>query len=248
MKQNIEEEIIKINKSHDKIIEKIKNIFEERHRQLNEEENKLNLKLNLKVTQIKDDLEKNLTESNDLILYFERTNKALKNYEKKNNNNDLKALCYISEIQKVNDNARALLKKPIKNIDIDYDYDSLFPKGLIIKDYCFSGVPAPTDIQVGKKDGKIYITWDIGDIRIKNYDMKNIKYCISIKGEKDNINYEASEKNLLLDKEEFTDDINYEIKICTYMDNSNSDWSEIKTFKLDELFKIHKGLFGKVFY
>ena len=212
LKQIIEEEIVKINKSRDSTLQKLKNIYEERYKRLKEEELKLKSELDLKVTQIKDDLEKYLIESNDILLYFERTNKALKNYEKNNNNNDLKTLCYISEIQKVNCKAKELLEKPIKNIDIEY-INEIFNYGLKYKYYYFNGMPIPVDIKINKKEEKVYITWDLYDIRIKNYDKENIKYIITINGNKKNIEYETSEKSLLLDKDELKNNINYELKI-----------------------------------
>ena len=243
LKQIIEEEIVKINKSRDSTMQKLKNIYEERYKRLKEEELKLKSELDLKVTQIKDDLEKYLIEANDILLYFERTNKALKNYEKNNNNNDLKTLCYISEIQKVNCKAKELLEKPIKNIDIEYN-NYIFNYGLEYKYYYFNGMPIPVDIKINKKEEKVYITWDLYDIRIKNYDKENIKYIITINGNKKNIEYETSEKSLLLDKDELKNNIDYELKICTINNESHSDWSEIKKFKVNDLYEINNSLFG----
>ena len=94
----------------------------------------------------------------------------------------MKTLCYISEIQKANSKAKDLLEKPIKNIDIEYN--PLYKYELYYKYYYFSGIPVPSDIEVHKKEGQPYITWDIGDIRIKNYDKENIKYFIEIEGKK----------------------------------------------------------------
>ena len=242
LKQIIEEEIVKINKSRDSTMQKLKNIYEERYKRLKEEELKLRSELDLKVTQIKDDLEKYLIEANDILLYFERTNKALNNYEKNNNNNDLKTLCYISEIQKVNCKAKELLEKPIKNIDIEYN-NSIFNYELEYKYYYFSGLPSPSNIKVNKKEEQIYITWDIDDIRIKNYDKENIKYVIIIEGDKNNISYETSEKSLLLDKDECKNNIEYKLRICTVKDESYSNWSETIKFKVNDLAEFKNGLF-----
>ena len=242
LKQIIEEEIVKINKSRDSTMQKLKNIYEEKYKRLKEEELKLKSELDLKVTQIKDDLEKYLIEANDILLYFERTNKALNNYEKNNNNNDLKTLCYISEIQKVNCKAKELLEKPIKNIDIEYN-NYIFNYGLEYKYYYFNGMPIPVDIKINKKKEKVYITWDLYDIRIKNYDKENIKYIITINGNKKNIEYETSEKSLLLNKDEFKNNIDYELKICTINNELHSDWSEIKKFKVNDLYEINNNLF-----
>ena len=245
LKENLEEEIEKINKSRDVTMEQIKNIYEEKHLRLNEEESKLKSELDLKVTEIKDDLEKYLTDSNDMLSCFERINKALKNYEKKNNNNDIKTLCFISEIQKVNDEAQDILEKPIKNVDIKYN--TLF-LSLEYKDYYFNGIPTPKDINVWKKDEQVYITWDIDDIRIKNYDKEKIQYLILISKGKNKITYKTLEKSLLLDKDECKNKIEYLVKICTFKDDSYSDWSEIKKFKVDNLLNYKNNfLFGNYY-
>ena len=247
LKQNIEKEIEKINKSHEVMLAKIKSVFEEKHLRLNEEEHKMESDLDLKITQIKDDLEKYLRESNDILLYFERISKSLINYEKKNNNNETKALCYISEIQKVNGKARDLLKKPIKNIDIKFN-NSLFNNDYIdYKDYYFSGIPLPTNIKVGKKDGRIYIMWEIGDIRIKDFNKKKFKYSILIEGNNRKIQHESNENSLLLNKNELKNNIDYEVKICSCLDGIYSDYSEMRKFKLNELQEIQNSLFENIF-
>ena len=42
-------------------------------------------------------------------------------------------------------------------------------------------------INVWKKDDRVYITWDIDDIRIKNYDKEKIQYLILISKGKNKI-------------------------------------------------------------
>ena len=64
-----------------------------------------------------------------------------------------------------------------------------------------------------------------------------------IEGKGKNITYETSEKSFLLDKDECKNYIDYKLKICTVKDESYSDWSEIKEFKVNNLREIKNGLF-----
>ena len=78
----------------------------------------MKLKLDLKVTEIKEELEKVLKETNDVLLSCEKTNKAIKYYEKKNINHEIRSLYYISEINESNERAKKLFEKPMRNINI----------------------------------------------------------------------------------------------------------------------------------
>ena len=61
--------------------------FKAQHIKLNEKEKNIKSELDLKVTKIKEELEKFLIESNEIIISFERMEKATKYYEKKKINN-----------------------------------------------------------------------------------------------------------------------------------------------------------------
>ena len=73
-------------------MDEITSSFEERHNQLIETEKELKAELDLKVTEVKNELENFLIESNDIILSCERTDKANKYHEKKNENKEIKSL------------------------------------------------------------------------------------------------------------------------------------------------------------
>ena len=80
-KEKIEEEIEEINNIHKKIMDEITISFEEQRFRLSQKEKKLKSELDLKVTDIKEYLEKFLDNSNKIILLCERT--SLKIMKKK---------------------------------------------------------------------------------------------------------------------------------------------------------------------
>ena len=80
IKEKIELEIEKVNNSRDILLDEITKSFEEQRVKLNEKEKALKSELDLKVTELKDKLEKFYIESNDIISSCERINKAIQNY------------------------------------------------------------------------------------------------------------------------------------------------------------------------
>ena len=77
IKEKIELEIQKVNNSRDILLDEITKSFEEQRIKLNEKEKALKSELDLKVTELKDKLEKFYIESNDILSSFERINKAI---------------------------------------------------------------------------------------------------------------------------------------------------------------------------
>ena len=78
LKLKIEKEIEKIDGTYKNIENEIILSFKKQHIELEEKEKNLKLELNLKMNQIKDELEKNLEISNIIILSCEETNKIIK--------------------------------------------------------------------------------------------------------------------------------------------------------------------------
>jgi len=231
IKQKIEEEIEDINNSHKKIMEEITSSFNDQRFQINKKEKQLKLELDEKVTDVKNDLEICLRESNDIISSFERIYKTIKIYEKKNIIlEELKSLYYISEINKNNEIAKELLRKPIKNINI------ILNKGDVLnyKEYYFNGIPIPKNVEAEKKGENIFIKWDLDDFRTKNFEFKNIKYFLEIKDENQIYKYETFSKNFSFEK--YKIGAEYEIKIRSFIDGSYSNWSDIKKFKINDPF------------
>ena len=148
--------------------------FEQQHIKLKEKEKNIKSELDLKVTKIKEELENFLMESNDILISCERIEKAIKYYEQKKINNEIKTLYYISEINKNNEITKDFIKKQIKNIEINYNSDL---NKLEYKDYYFSGIPIPKNIKTEEQEGKLIIYWDIEYFMFKDFNLKifNIK-------------------------------------------------------------------------
>ena len=154
LKDIIEEEIEEINNLHKKLMDEITASFEEQHIKLNHRENELKSDLDIKVTQIKNQLENFLLESHDILTSCERANKY---YEMNKDSNEIKTLFYISQINKFNEKAKELFQKPIKNLDIYFNSDL---NKIDYKDYYFSGIPIPKNIKAKEKRNEVYISWE----------------------------------------------------------------------------------------
>ena len=100
LKNKIEKEINEINNSYNNIKNKINRKFKEEHEKLIKEENNLIEKLQYEVTITKENLEKYLSESNEVIENYERINKGIKLLEKENKNM-IKELSYITKLIKI---------------------------------------------------------------------------------------------------------------------------------------------------
>ena len=85
--------------------------FKKQHEKLRQTENDLKADLRKKVTELKENLENFLTESDEILKGNERINKVIKFYEKSEINSIIKSLSYISEIEKNNTRANDFLLK-----------------------------------------------------------------------------------------------------------------------------------------
>ena len=226
IKQNIEEEIEKINNSYIKIMEEITASFEEKRFELNKLEKKLKLDLDKKVTEVKEELENKLSKSNNIIISLERINKAIKYYANKNVTNKIKFLYYISEINNYNLKALDFYKKPIRNIDISINLEL---NAINYKDFYFSGIPIPKNINIEEKEDKIFILWDIDEFRITNYNIKDIEYIVEVKNWFYVCNIKSSEKRTFIEKNRMTGDLNIKIKAC--IEGIEGNFSENKIYK-----------------
>ena len=141
IKLRIEEEIKKINNSYKKIEDEITSAFKKKHEELNEKEKKLKLNLESKVKEIKDQLNQNLFSSNLISCSYETNQEKLENYE---NNNIIKTLYYISEIDKINEKVKYFCQTKIRNINTSYNSNL---DTLDHKDYYFNGIPIPKNIK-----------------------------------------------------------------------------------------------------
>ena len=226
IKQNIEEEIEKLNNSHKKIMDEITASFDEKRFQLNKLEKELKLDLEKKVTEVKEELENKLSESSKIIISLERIKKAIKYYAKKNITNKIKSFYYISEINNNNLKALNFYKKPLRNIDISLNSEL---NTLNYKDYYFSGIPIPKNINIEEKGDKIFISWDIDEFRIKIYNIKDIEYVVEIKNRVFVCNIKSSAKTTFIEKNRMDGELN--IKIKAFIEGIDGNFSENKIYK-----------------
>ena len=229
IKYRIEEEIGEINNSYKKIINEMTEFFEEERIKLYRKETQLKSELEEKIKQIKESLEKNLIEANDLISFCEKTNKAIEYYQKKINSEEIEKLYYISEINKTNDKVKECFIKPFKNLEVTFNSEL---KNINYKEYYFNGIPVPKNIQNNNQgNNTIIISWEIDDFKIRDYDIKNIKYLLEIKNGDKLYSKETSEKRMTLVTNKLNK--NYEIKIRVFVKDIYGNWSNIENYSND---------------
>ena len=155
-----------------------------------------------------------MIDTNKLILFNERTNRAFENFEKTNNKEEIKALYYISEININNEKTKEFFKIPVRNLDITFNSDL---NTLDYKDYYFSGIPVPKNIKT-EIQRNVILSWDIDKFKVKYFDNKKIKYEVEIKKDNEIFSNESYEKIMHLDRQKLNNDC--EIKIRTIYDET----------------------------
>lgn len=148
IKRTIEEEITKLKCSKNKITVEIISYFKKERLRLIEEENKLKLKLDKNVQEMEIELAQYLKQTDNILSSCEKVLKLAENYEILNDNNKIRTLFCISEINKNNELSKAFITIPFKNLDISFD--TIF-NTLQFNEYFFSGIPVPKDIKLEKK-------------------------------------------------------------------------------------------------
>lgn len=237
LKERLEEEISDIINSRKQILKKIRKYFSKQHRFLKLKEKSLKSYFNAKVDVVERELNNFLVESNRIILSCIRISKEIKDFGEENK---IKELYYICEINKNNEKVKAYLKKPIRNLEFEID----LPNDKINCDsYYFNGLPVPNDINVEENDEqKIVIYWKNDNYVINDFnDRYKIKYGIELKCGINKYSFETSEKKLVLTK--YDKNANCKVRIKTIINDSCSMWSDIKEFKIDESIK-KTGLFS----
>ena len=233
IKEKIEKEIKKIENSQLEVYNEIISSFKKAHLELDKDEKLLKFDLYKRVKEIKDELEKSLKESDKILSYCEKISQTSENIEEKINNNELKKLYYISEINRKEEKMKNFLKTPIKNLDIYYNKEVDI---ISYEDYYFSGFPIPKDINYEKKGKQLLLTWNISKLGDEQYD-----YIINIKTNNEETSHNSSINNFLLDK--YETNVEYEVKIRASIDDCFGDWSEIKKFKIEDDSGENKNLF-----
>ena len=224
LKNKVENEIIKIDKSYEKINNEVTKSYELKHEKLTKEENELKDKLKNEVTKAKENLEINLSDINEEIRYFERIIKGIKKFQEEENQ-ILKILNYIS---KINKNKIEILQQLMKNLCISFKDEKIE-----YKYYYFNGLPIPKDIKIYYLSNNSFkISWEIDDIDILNLENNQLKYGVEMKKENEkSILYEIKNKYCSPNKLDY--ETNYEIRICTIYNNYKTIFSQTYKIKTD---------------
>ena len=180
MKEKIEQEIININNSYDTVFNNVSKSFELKHEKLYQEEKDLIETLQNEVTKIKEKLENTLSECNNLIRFSEKLDKGIKKLENNNNEeNKIKKMSYISEINKNQKKMNIL----IKNMKIKFDEEN---KRILFDNYYFNGISFPTDIEIKNiQCSSFEVNWKF-DYNSFDFNKNEIKFILEIKKENEN--------------------------------------------------------------
>ena len=195
-----------------------------------EEENNLKENLQNKVTKIKEQLEKFLSECNRILKNTEKISKGIKKLE--NDKNMIKELTYISKININKRDMDILMQQLISNIKINFQNEQ---NNIKYEEYFFNGIPTPNNIELKDKNfNSIKICWKIDDINLINLDKNNIKFSIEMRKENEKFKSIYSGKDNYKLIEDLTENTDYEIKISSYCNDLISNWSDIYKFKTEK--------------
>ena len=234
LKNKIEKEINEINNNYNNIKNQINKKFKEEHEKLIIEENNLIEKLQNEVTKTKDNLEKYLYESNEIIENYEKINKGIKLLEKEQKN-IIKELTYITKINKSKNEYNYLFNELISNLKISFEEEKRKVK---YNEYYFNGIPIPKEIKFNDISSDSFkLEWKLDNL--DKFDKNKIKYKVELRELNENINekfnqvYFDSNINCLITN--LKSDTKYEIKICCIYNNIEGEWSEIQNIKTNPL-------------
>ena len=228
LKEKIEQEIININNSYENAFNDISKSFELKHEQLYKEEKDLIENLQNEVTKIKEKLENYLSESNNIIRICDKINKGISKLEKNNNHNNIQNISYVSKINKIQKEMDDLNYESMVNIKINFDEKNA---NVNYEKYTFNGIPIPSNILIDEiTTSSFKISWKI-DQNIEYSDKIKFRLEIKKENEKENFNkiYEGNQNNYSI--KGLSQYTNYEIRICSFYDNYNSPWGEVKGIK-----------------
>ena len=230
LKNKIENEMIKLDNLYEKIFDETTKEYELKCKELKEEESDLKDELKNKVTKIKENLEINLSEVNNILKKFEKISKYIK-ILKEGDGNIIKDLNYVSHINKKQKEMSPFLNRELKSLDISFNYDEI-----IYEEYYFNGIPIPKTIKFSEITGNSFkILWKIDAIKILNIDKEKIKYRLEIRKENENFIslYEGKDRNYIVKNLDY--DTNYEVRMCSIYDNIKTDYTQIYNVKTDAL-------------
>ena len=212
LKNNIEKEINEINQLFEKTMNELTKYYIKKHEILTKEENDLKEKLENEVTKAKEQLEYFLSETNNEIKINERINQGIKKLENKNENNMIKTLSYVSQINKNKNKMNKLFQKLMKNLKFSFQEEK---NNIKYDEYYFNGIPIPKNIVFKEVlHNQVNLSWEIDNFNIKNIDNNQIQFRIEIRKENDKFIkvYEGKDKNCIINN--LIKDTIYEFRIC----------------------------------
>ena len=121
LKKNIEKEILEINKDHERVLNQIIKTYEIKHQKLIKEELDLKNRLNEAVTNIKNNMELNLSKINEVLTTYEKIKKTNIYYYRIKEEQIITKLNYISDINKTQKEMKELFNHLMQNYKISYD-------------------------------------------------------------------------------------------------------------------------------
>ena len=233
LKNKIGKEIDEINKCYNIVKSQINKKFKEEHEKLIIEENDLIEKLQHEVEKTKENLEKYLSQSNEIIGNYEKINKGI-NLLEKEQKNIIQELTYITKINKSKNKYNYIFNELISNLKISFENEQRKVK---YEKYCFNGIPILKEIKFNDISSDSFkLEWKIDNL--DKIDKNKIKYKVELREVNENINekfnqvyFDYSNTNCLISN--LKPDTKYEIKICCIYNNIEGKWSEIQNIKTE---------------
>ena len=178
-------------------------------------------KLEVDVTEIKNNLEKFLSKSIEYIKKDEKIYKGIKILEEEKEVNTYKYFNYISKINKINIKMIDLLNTNMSNLKL-----SLNDENSLYEEYYFNGIPIPKNIKYKNNNGILEISWNIDNYT--NIDNDLIIYKLESKMENEQFIEVYKGKNNFCQLRNIQYGTNYELRIC-------SIYNDLMTFSKDNL-------------
>ena len=238
--------MIEIDKLYDKTDKEITKLYEVKHENLIKEENELKDKLKNEVTKIKENLDIDLSKINEIIRKAERIIKGLKILLEDKDVKMIKKLNYISNINKNLKQMRFMNQKLMKNLKIIFNENK---NNIIFDEYYFNGLQMPKDIQFSEINTNSFkISWKKDEIKIKNKDVNDyneMKYKVEIRKNNNKFKLVYEGNNNKCEINDLEEDTNYEIRICSFYNNINSNWTEIYKIKTKDIDSTDSNILNK---
>ena len=186
------------------------------------------------MNKVKIKLEKYLFISNNNITICERINKGISLLDKNNKGteNKFKIMSYITKISKSKKEMNNMFQKLMRNIKISFNEEESIIK---YEDYYFNGIPKPHNIEIKNTTiCELNINWKIDNLKINNFEYKNIKYEVEMRKENKIFKkvYEGNNNNCKI--ENLKPGKIYEFRIRSLYNDNFGSWTDIKKIKIND--------------